>query len=78
MFWVKTDAVRALLEHDWKFRAFPKERNKVDGLIQHAIERMLGTLTLSNGYAISELIEQTNNFRLIESHSRHSEPEPNE
>lgn len=50
MFWVKTDAIRALLEIDWKYENFKPESHRRDGDLQHGIERMIGELTLSQSF----------------------------
>jgi lipopolysaccharide biosynthesis protein len=50
MFWVKTDAIRPLLELDWKYDMFPDEEGQIDGGTQHGIERLFGELILARGY----------------------------
>jgi lipopolysaccharide biosynthesis protein len=50
MFWVKTDAIRALLEIDWKYEKFKPESHRRDGDLQHGIERIIGELTLSQSF----------------------------
>jgi lipopolysaccharide biosynthesis protein len=50
MFWVRTDAIRPLLELDWKYEMFPEENGQIDGGTQHGIERLLGEVTQTRGY----------------------------
>lgn len=49
MFLAKTEALSWLLEYDWKSTDFPEEKGQVDGTTQHAIERMLGEVVISEG-----------------------------
>jgi lipopolysaccharide biosynthesis protein len=50
MFWVKTDAIRPLLEFPWTYEVFPGESGQIDGATQHGIERVIGELTRARGY----------------------------
>lgn len=38
-FWCRTDSLKKLYEHDWKYEDFPEEPLKSDGTMMHAIER---------------------------------------
>jgi lipopolysaccharide biosynthesis protein len=44
MFWVKTEAIRPLLELDWTYSNFPQEFDQRDGTLQHVLERMIGQI----------------------------------
>jgi lipopolysaccharide biosynthesis protein len=62
MFWVKTDAIRPLLEIDWKYENFKPESHRRDGDLQHGVERMLGELTLSQGFHHAVKLTLLNQF----------------
>lgn len=62
MFWVRTDAVRPLLEVRWSYEMFPKEESQKDGEIQHAIERLVGELTTIRKFHVAVLLPTTNRF----------------
>ena len=74
MFWFKPRAFKKILEKDWKYEDFPKEPNKIDGTILHAIERVYPFVAQDAGYYSANLlneeytkIELTNlNFMLSE------------
>ena len=74
MFWFKPRAFKKILEKDWKYEDFPKEPNKIDGTILHAIERIYPFVAQDAGYYSANLlneeytkIELTNlNFMLTE------------
>lgn len=74
MFWFRPKAFKKLLEKDWKYEDFPKEPNKIDGTILHAIERVYPFVAQDAGYYSANLlneeytkIELTNlNFMLSE------------
>jgi len=51
MFWVKTNAIRPILEFPWTYDMFPKENAQIDGALQHGIERIFGELTRALGYS---------------------------
>jgi lipopolysaccharide biosynthesis protein len=51
MFWVKTQAIRQLLDIPWRYEMFPEEEGQMDGSLQHSVERLIGELTLANGFA---------------------------
>lgn len=50
MFWVKTNAIRPLLELDWKYDMFPDEEGQIDGGTEHGIERLFGELVRAQGF----------------------------
>ena len=74
MFWFRPRAFKKILEKDWKYEDFPKEPNKIDGTILHAIERVYPFVAQDAGYYSANLlneeytkIELTNlNFMLTE------------
>lgn len=50
IFWFRAEALRSLIEYDWKYEDFPQEPNKFDGTIIHAIERLYPYLAQQEGY----------------------------
>ena len=66
MFWVRTDAIKPLLVHEWTYNDFPEEADQGDGEIQHAIERMIGELPLSLGFEQAIFSQRTNRFYLVQ------------
>ncbi|SEC12784.1 rhamnosyltransferase [Paenibacillus sp. GP183] len=50
MFWFRPKALKTLILYDWKFDDFPKEPNKTDGTILHAIERIYPYVAQHEGY----------------------------
>lgn len=50
VFWAKVDALRPLLEYNWKTEDFPQEPLPDDGTISHAIERVLPFVAEAQGY----------------------------
>ncbi len=53
MFWFKPAALKGLLDIGWGLNDFPTEAGQLDGTMAHAIERMVGLITNTNGYTIS-------------------------
>lgn len=43
MFWARKEALAKILAKDWVYEDFPEEAGQLDGTIQHAIERLIGT-----------------------------------
>jgi lipopolysaccharide biosynthesis protein len=62
MFWIRTEAIRPLLEMDWSYENFPREEGQRDGELQHGIERMIGELTATRGLRLVALLPSTNRF----------------
>lgn len=50
VFWAKTDALKKLLEKEWKYEDFPEEPLPDDGAVSHAIERILAYVAQDAGY----------------------------
>lgn len=50
VFWAKVDALRKLLEIDWKYEDFDPEPMQDDGTISHAIERIFAYVAQDAGY----------------------------
>jgi lipopolysaccharide biosynthesis protein len=65
MFWVKTDAIRPMLEHNWMYEMFSAESGQRDGTLQHAIERMFGQLCLSRNFEAASLNHLSDQFSII-------------
>ena len=49
-FWCKSDALRPLLEYDWKYEYFDDEPLPVDGALSHAVERSFSYVAQSKLY----------------------------
>ena len=52
MFWVRGSAFKTILKKKWKYSDFPKEPNKNDGTILHAIERFYPTSVQESGFYV--------------------------
>ena len=50
MFWVRTEAIRPILEIDWSYEDFPPESGQFDGTLQHGLERLIGECATARGY----------------------------
>lgn len=50
MFWFRPAALKGLYDYDWHYEDFPKEPNKTDGTVLHAIERLYPFAVQSQGY----------------------------
>lgn len=70
MFLAKTKALAWLLEYDWKSTDFPEEKGQVDGTTQHAIERMLGEVVISEGGKHLVLTSTAGKFGLVSREDR--------
>ena len=55
MFWVRGEAFRTILSKKWKYSDFPKEPNKNDGTILHAIERFYPITVQESGFYVGYL-----------------------
>lgn len=63
MFWFRSKALKLLFDKNWKYSDFPKEPNRSDGTILHAIERIYPFVAQQEGYysawSFSENFAQT-------------------
>jgi rhamnosyltransferase len=50
MFWFRTKGMQKLFDCDWEYTDFPKEPNKSDGTLLHAIERIYNLVEQDAGY----------------------------
>lgn len=50
VFWAKSDALKKLLQREWKYNDFPKEPLPLDGTFNHAVERILPFVAQDAGY----------------------------
>lgn len=50
MFWFRPNAMKGLLDREWKYEDFPPEPNKIDNTLLHYIERSYCYVPQSNGY----------------------------
>jgi lipopolysaccharide biosynthesis protein len=66
MFWVRTDAIRPLLEVDWDYGMFPKEQGQRDGTLQHGLERLVGQIPISRNFKQAVYLKQLDRFELVE------------
>jgi lipopolysaccharide biosynthesis protein len=66
MFWVKTNAIRPILEFPWRYDMFPEEKSQIDGAAQHGIERLIGELPRARGYRQASPLENRHNFAIYE------------
>lgn len=59
MFWFRPKAMKLLFDQDWKYEDYPKEPNKVDGTLLHAIERIYSYVVQNEGYYPAWLFADT-------------------
>lgn len=64
MFWFRPCAMKPLYKQDWEYEDFPKEPNKIDGTLLHAIERIYPFVAQESGYYPA--IGMTDKFAAIE------------
>lgn len=49
-FWFRTKAMKKMFDKKWKYSDFPKEPNKIDGTLLHAVERVYPFVIQDAGY----------------------------
>lgn len=69
MFWFRPKALKLLFDCDWKYEDFPKEPNKIDGTLLHAIERIYPYVVQQEGFYPA--IGMTDKFAAIEYQNLH-------
>ena len=52
MFWARKEAIVNILSKDWMYEDFPEEIGQLDGTVQHAIERLVGTNCEQTGFKL--------------------------
>jgi lipopolysaccharide biosynthesis protein len=65
MFWVRTKAIRPLLEMDWTYEMFPQEKGQMDGTLQHALERIIGQAVLTNDFDQAVYLSHIGEFKAV-------------
>lgn len=50
IFWFRVNALKPIFKKKWTYEDFPAEPNKYDGTLLHAIERLYGFASQSQGY----------------------------
>ena len=55
MFWARAEALKQLLQTQWKYSEFDEELSQVDGTLAHAIERCFGEIVTQNGYKLVQV-----------------------
>ena len=58
MFWFRPKAMKKLLEKAWKYEDFPKEPNKIDGTMLHAIERAYPFVVQEAGFYSANVLNE--------------------
>ena len=58
MFWFRPKAMEKLLEKAWKYEDFPKEPNKIDGTMLHAIERAYPFVVQEAGFYSANVLNE--------------------
>ncbi len=74
-FWVRPAAIAQLLEHDWSYNDFPPETAQLDGTIHHAVERLIGASSTSNGFKHYIYIPRLREYQRLS--DRHYKCDPN-
>lgn len=52
MFWARPQAIRRMVDHDFKWTDYPLEGDYADGSLSHVQERILGYCALTDGYHV--------------------------
>ena len=60
IFWFRPKSLEKLLKKGWKYEDFPKEPNKVDGTLLHAIERVYPFVVQGAGYYSANILSEEN------------------
>lgn len=50
MFLARTEAISPLIAYEWNWSDFPTEKGQLDGTTQHAVERFIGFVSVSQGF----------------------------
>lgn len=50
MFWFRPKAMKLLFDQNWQYEDFPKEPNRTDGTLLHAVERIYSYTVQQEGY----------------------------
>lgn len=58
MFWFRPKAMKKILEKKWSYKDFPKEPNKIDGTILHAIERAYPFIVQEAGFYSANVLNE--------------------
>ena len=66
MFWMRTEAVKKMLNFEWTLGDFPKEAGQVNLTIGHQIERIWNILVESEGYRVEHVLNTFHNDELNE------------
>ena len=75
MFWFRPDAIRQILETNWKYSDFPKEPIPNDGTPAHALERLFAATVRMNGYDFIELNHKLGRYSLNVCHKNFNQLE---
>ena len=59
MFWVRTDALKPLFRHDWKYSDMPKEPIADDNTVLHGIERLYPFSAQEAGYYCADIVSSS-------------------
>jgi lipopolysaccharide biosynthesis protein len=62
MFWLKTEAIRSLLQFDWNYGIFTPEKGERDGTLAHALERLFGEVALRQNLGYEGAVFDGSNF----------------
>ncbi len=59
MFWVRTDALKPLFRHNWKYSDMPKEPIADDNTVLHGIERLYPFSAQEAGYYCADIVSSS-------------------